>query len=332
MTRPRPAPDLTRRALLAGAAAAVAAPARASGGLRIAVISDLNGSYGSTDYDPAVSGAVARLVALRPDLVICAGDMVAGQRRPLLPEAEIAAMWASFHAHVTDPLRAAGLPMLVTPGNHDASAFPGFEGERRAYDRTWTARSPDVPIIDGERYPFRYAVSLGGVLLIGLDVTVPGPLPAEEMDWLARILREQRSHHAAAIVFAHLPLWAVSRGRERDIIADPALEALERAGGVDLHLSGHHHAFYPGFKDGLAHVAQACLGAGPRRLIGTEATSARAFTLLDVAPDGRIAVSTYAAPDFATPAAFALLPPRLVSDEAVLTRLDRAPPGGRVTP
>jgi hypothetical protein len=106
---------------------------------------------------------------------------------------------------------------------------------------------------------------------------------------------------------------------------------LERPSGVDLHLSGHHHAFYPGFKNGPAHVAQACPGEGPRRLIGTEATSARAFTLLDVAPDRRIAVSAYAGPDFATPAALALLHPRLVSDEAALIQLDCAPPGGRVT-
>ncbi|SEA99223.1 metallophosphoesterase family protein [Rubrimonas cliftonensis] len=330
--RARSSRSLTRRVLLAGAAAAVAAQGRAAGGLRIGVISDLNGSYGSTDYDPAVSGAVARLVALRPDLVICAGDMVAGQRRPLLSEAEIAAMWAAFHAHVTDPLRAAGLPLLVAPGNHDASAYPGFEAERRAFYRTWTDRSPDVSILDGERYPFRYAVSFGDVLLIGLDVTLPGPLPPEEMDWLAQTLREERPRHRAAIVFSHLPLWAVARGRERDIVADPALEALEREAGVDLHLSGHHHAFYPGFRAGLAHVAQACLGAGPRRLIGMDAPSVRAFTLLDVAPDGRIGVSAYAAPDFATPTDFALLPPRLVSAEATLTRLDLAPPTGGVTP
>ncbi|MBL9057575.1 MAG: hypothetical protein JNJ84_15015, partial [Rhodobacteraceae bacterium] len=61
--------------------------------LRIAVISDLNGSYGSTDYGQPVSGAVARIIALKPDLVISTGDMVAGQRlNPKLAPAELAGM------------------------------------------------------------------------------------------------------------------------------------------------------------------------------------------------------------------------------------------------
>jgi predicted MPP superfamily phosphohydrolase len=58
----------------------VALPAAARA-LRVVVISDLNGSYGSTDYASAVTGAVRRIVALAPDLVIITGDMVAGQRR-----------------------------------------------------------------------------------------------------------------------------------------------------------------------------------------------------------------------------------------------------------
>ena len=52
--------------------------------LRVAVISDLNGSYGSTAYAKEVARAVERIIDLRPDLVISTGDMVAGQRRPHL--------------------------------------------------------------------------------------------------------------------------------------------------------------------------------------------------------------------------------------------------------
>ena len=48
--------------------------------LRVAVISDLNGSYGSTVYHPAIKQDIARLVELKPDLIISTGDMVAGQR------------------------------------------------------------------------------------------------------------------------------------------------------------------------------------------------------------------------------------------------------------
>ena len=76
--------------LLAGAARAEAPP------LRVAVISDLNGGYGSTEYESTVDGAVRRIPDLRPDLVISTGDMVAGQRRPHLTRAEVEAMWGRF--------------------------------------------------------------------------------------------------------------------------------------------------------------------------------------------------------------------------------------------
>jgi len=58
--------------LLASAGRAAADP------LRVAVISDMNGSYGSTEYESTVDGAVRRIVALKPNLVISTGDMVAG--------------------------------------------------------------------------------------------------------------------------------------------------------------------------------------------------------------------------------------------------------------
>ena len=42
--------------------------------LRVVVISDLNGSYGSTDYNPRVSAAIKRrIIKLDPDLVVATG-------------------------------------------------------------------------------------------------------------------------------------------------------------------------------------------------------------------------------------------------------------------
>ena len=87
-----------------------------SASLRVAVISDLNGSYGSTDYRSTVSAAINRIIAINPDLVISTGDMVAGQRRPHLSEEELGAMWRAFHRTVTEPLHEAGIALAVTPG------------------------------------------------------------------------------------------------------------------------------------------------------------------------------------------------------------------------
>jgi hypothetical protein len=60
---------------------------------RVLVVSDLNESYGSTRYSPAVDEAVRQTIELAPDLVISTGDMVAGQRlHPPLDKGEVQSM------------------------------------------------------------------------------------------------------------------------------------------------------------------------------------------------------------------------------------------------
>jgi hypothetical protein len=289
--------------------------------LRVAVISDLNGSYGSTDYHPGVSAAVERLIALDPDLVISTGDMVAGQRRPHLTEAEVRAMWEAFHATVTDPLRQAGIPLVVTPGNHDASAYGGFEGERRIFAEEWRRRKPPLEYLDDVDYPFFHAFHMQGVTFISLDATTVGPL----RDGQAQRLRALATGRNTLVAFSHLPLWPFAVGRETEVIGDPTLQDLFRSIGLDLHLSGHHHAFYPGWKDGTAFVGQACLGGAPRPLIGTVHRSARAITLLEILETGEIAITAYEGETFSEPIDWTSLPPRIEHGAASLTRLDLAP-------
>lgn len=70
--------------------------------LKVAVISDLNPSYGKTRYSPNVDAAITRIIALKPDLVISTGDMVAGQRpRHYFKRRQLEAMWEAFHQHVS---------------------------------------------------------------------------------------------------------------------------------------------------------------------------------------------------------------------------------------
>ncbi len=319
-----PRKGLNRRAFLGASMAAGLAPsvARATAPVTLAVISDLNGSYGSTDYDPVVHEAIRSIRELKPDLVICTGDMVAGQKTgPHLSDDQIAAMWQAFHAAVTQPLAGDGIPMLVTPGNHDASGYPGFEAERSAFDRTWVANAPRVDLLDGERYPFRYAASHMGVLLIGLDVTVSGPLPVEEMEWLDQILREEGARHRLRLVFGHLPIWPVTQGREDDIIGDPGLLDILARHRVDAYLSGHHHAWYPARQDGVRLLAQACLGDGPRKYIGG-GRAERGYCLLRIDSDGSLHVESSAAPDFAALIDRSRLPTRIGRGSALLERDD----------
>lgn len=313
---------MRRLALLASALLA-AFPVWA-GPLRVAVISDLNGSYGSTDYASAVSGAVARIIELKPDLVISTGDMVAGQRRnPHLSAAEIDAMWAAFQTEVAAPLAAAGMPLIATPGNHDASAYAGFEAERAAYARVWANPPTNVEMVDDDGWPFRYAVALDDVLFISLDVTTIGTLDPEQTAWLDALAGREAGRRAI-VAFSHLPIWPFAVGRETETAGGEALASLFSSVGVDAHLTGHHHAFYPGVYDGVLYVAQACLGGGPRRLVSDALRAPKAFTLLEVAEDGAITESALTGPGFAAPIDLETLPPGIPAPWGVLIRRDLA--------
>ncbi|WP_168733054.1 metallophosphoesterase family protein [Aliigemmobacter aestuarii] len=319
---------MNRRAFLGATVAVGLVPgvAQAASPLTIAVISDLNGSYGSTEYDQRVHDAIRSIRTLTPDLVICTGDMVAGQKTgPHLSDQQIAAMWQAFHVAVTHPLTDAGIPLLVTPGNHDASAYPGFQAERRAFDRTWTENAPQVEILDGERYPFRYAASHKGILLIGLDITVAGRLPVEEMEWLDGLLRDEGDRHDVRLVFGHLPVWPVTQGRENDVIGDPDFMTLLVNRRVDAYLSGHHHGWYPARKDGVLLLSQACLGGGPRKYIGGERAE-RGFGLLKLGTGKGLAFSSRAAPDYTVPIGQSRLPAQIGRGSAGLVLFSRDAP------
>jgi hypothetical protein len=90
---------------------------------------------------------------------------------------------------------------------------------------------------------------------------------------------------------------------------------------VNLYLSGHHHAFYPGHKEGVHYVGQSCLGAGPRRLIGTGDRSPQSFTLLQLDGQG-LRIAALQSPDFRRPIDWDSLPERVRSGAAELIRAD----------
>lgn len=312
----------------AGAAALLGAllPAVvAAAALRVAVISDLNDAYGSTTYEEDVSRAVARIVALRPDLVICTGDMVAGQRlHPPLERGAVLAMWSAFHALVTQPLENAGIPFAVTPGNHDASSYAGFAAERAIYGEEWQHRSPGLEFVDRADYPFHYAFAMGDVMFVSLDATAVGALDEGQRRWLEDLLAREAGSFRHRVVFSHLPIYPFTQGRETEVTADHELERMLAQHRVELYLSGHHHAFYPGFHGGVRHMGQACLGADPRRLIGSAAKAERAVTWLEFSAEG-ISVQAFSGPALDRPVELSALPPAIRSRYGTLVRDDLRP-------
>jgi 3',5'-cyclic AMP phosphodiesterase CpdA len=302
--------------------------ASATAGARsIALVSDLNGRYGSDVYHARVDTAVAALVRLQPDLVISTGDMVAGQRLPHLLPAELDRMWAAFDLAVTDPLAQAGIPFAVTPGNHDGSAFPGFDRERERFDAQWRERRlPGLAPLPGSQWPRRYAARLDGVLLVAFDGTRPGRLPTSEYEFLRRMLEAHSPAAEATIVFSHLPLWPFARGREGEILDDPDLLALLHRTGVDVYASGHHHVFYAGVdRAGLVHLSVGALGGNARSFAGERARQPHGVALLDLASHS-IAVRSLTAPAFDAPVPPEQLPPTVGGPLGQLRRLDGPAP------
>ena len=288
--------------------------------LRVAVVSDLNGSYGSMSYGGDVHRAVDRLQQLEPDLVLCSGDMVAGQK----PGLDYQGMWAAFHRAVTDPLHEAAIPFAPAPGNHDASGFPQHAHERLEYARAWQGRKPALNFVDDSAFPLRYAFVAGEALFIAADITVPGPQDPSQMQWLDQVLTAN-SGYKTKIVFGHLPLWGFAAGKDGETIRDPAFEDLLKRHQVTVYASGHHQSYYPGRRGDLWLLGTGCLGGGVRPLRGTLQPSYKTILWLEIDPYGLRRVDAFKGPDFVEVVSRESLPRHVGWGESRIDRDDQGP-------
>lgn len=283
-------PGADPQSLLAQPQSVTDNPPRAD--LRIAVISDLNEAYGATHYSAEVKQAIALLPQWEPDLVLCSGDMVAGQDRSLT-YAEIQAMWEAFDRDIAQPLRQAQLPYGFTLGNHDASrALRGtdfiYAQERDLATAYWTdpAHDPGLDFVDRYKFPYYYTFQQNQVFFLVWDASSGLRMPAEEIAWIERSLSSARAQQAPMrMVIGHLPLYAVAVERDRvgEVLdAAPELQALMERHHVHTYISGHHHAYFPGHLGHLDMLQTGAMGSGPRRLLVGSLPAYKTMTLLDV--------------------------------------------------
>lgn len=315
-----PALPLLLLPLLLSAAPAPVSPAL-PGPVRVAILSDFNGAYGSTSYPPALGRSVARIVNdWRPDAVLSAGDLIAGQKASLT-DAQVRAMWAAFDRDVRVPLNRAGIPFAFTPGNHDA-ALPRDRREARTY---WQAHPPALTFVDRADFPFRSSFTLGGgtVFLATLDAAGPVVDPGQRA-WLAAQLASAPARAAGIrLVLGHLPLSGVSEGKNRagEVIRDAGpLRQVMQEGRVLVYISGHHAAYYPGQLGGLNVLASG--GIGGRDYVGHPGTARSTVTLLTLHPAaGRATFQTVDA-DTGQPVGTDRLPARIVGLGGTLERVN----------
>jgi 3',5'-cyclic AMP phosphodiesterase CpdA len=265
------------------------APGR--GDVRLVIISDLNSQYGSTEYRPEVLKGVELIPDWQPDLVLCGGDMVAGQKLGLT-QTQITTMWAAFDRQILNPLRQAGLPFALTLGNHDASSSQSqgkfvFELDRQEAARYWQAHQAalDLQYVDAAHFPFYYSFLQNDIFYLIWDAS-SATVSAAQVAWAERSLGSRAAQAAKMrVVLGHLPFYAVSQGRDRngEILnqADTLRALLERY-TVHTYISGHQHAYFPGHAGQLDLLHCGALGSGPRPWLNRNDAPFQTLTVWDI--------------------------------------------------
>lgn len=250
--------------------------------LRFVLLSDFNGSYGSVTYPAAVERTVQRTInEWKPDLVLSAGDLIAGQKAALT-DAKVRAMWGGFERDVRLPLERAGIPFAFTLGNHDA----GLNRDRREAAAYWKNHLPDLNYVDKSNFPFRYSFRVGGVFIAVLDAAGPH-VGTDQRNWLSAQLASPLAQGAQfRLVMGHLPLAGISREKNKagEIIREAAaLQAVLEQGRVTAYIHGHHAAYFPGRLGQLGILSSG--GIGGRDYVGFVGTARSVVTVLDVQQD-----------------------------------------------
>jgi Calcineurin-like phosphoesterase len=266
------------------------APSR--GDVRIVVISDLNSQYGSTSYEAEVVKAIALTPAWQPDLVLCSGDMVAGQS-PSLSQSQIKAMWAAFDKTIGAPLRKAKLPYGFTVGNHDASSAVGtnkrylFAQERVLATAHWQSpqHNPGLNFIDRKDFPFNYTFEQNNIFYLVWDAS-SAQITSKQLAWVVMSLASPTAQAAKMrIVIGHLPLYAVAVGRDElgeFLFNAEKLRSILEHHRVHTYISGHHHAYFPAHRGKLQLLHTGALGAGARPLLNSNLAPQKTLTVIDI--------------------------------------------------
>ncbi len=273
------------------------------GDVRAVVISDLNARYGAVDYRQEVMKGVSILPQWEPDIVLCVGDMVAGQSISL-STAEVEAMWQGFDDLILSPIRVADIPFALTIGNHDASSLQDRGGyvypiDREVTTRYWQAHQNnlDLQYIDTGNFPYHYSFKQNDIFYIVWDASSAN-VPADQVAWADQQLGSEVAQTAKfRIALGHLPLYAISQGRDRYgefLNESDQLQAVLERHNVHTYMSGHHHAYYPGYVDKLELLHCGAMGSGPRTWLNRTDAAMQTMTVLDFFFDtGETVYTTY---------------------------------------
>jgi predicted MPP superfamily phosphohydrolase len=258
---------------------------------RIVVISDLNSQYGSTEYEPEVEQAIALMSRWQPDLVLSGGDMIAGQKASLT-KSQIDAMWRAFDLKIALPLRQQQIPFGFTIGNHDGSGAIKnqeliFKAERDLAQAYWLKHQAQLGLkfIDHTNFPFNYSFQQNDIFFLVWDASTQN-ISDSQLSWVKQSLNSDRAQKAQTIIaLGHLPLYPIAAAKNQPgeyLAQGEQLRSLFEQNQVQVYISGHHHAYYPGKKGSLELLHAGVLGQGARQLIDSDLLPYPTVTIVDL--------------------------------------------------
>lgn len=257
----------------------------AKGSRRIAFISDINSSYGSTNYSRHAKEAIQWIAdpSHRVELVLGSGDFIAGQSRSL-EQTRIEAMWSAFGRYVFDPIRQAGIPFGFSLGNHDSNLELDRQVARAYWKQDVHQQDLKVRLIDSTDYPFRYTFTDPSaaffVLAVDLNTT------DDQLQWVETALQSPEAKKAKYVfVSGHFPLFALTKVYNSQEGVQPnyqALFELFKKYEVDLFFSGHHAAYFPGKKKELFLLSVGEMGGDGRDYVGSSRQAPSTLSIMDV--------------------------------------------------
>ncbi|MEE2000320.1 metallophosphoesterase [Alkalimonas sp. MEB108] len=282
--------------LLPGAATAMEVTASEQNtALRIALMGDINGRYGSTEY-PLLSQQWLQLTLERqPQLILSIGDVIAGQKKELSSH-QVNRMWYAFEQYMLHPIQQQGGVWLPVIGNHDGSRALSplghylFAMERQQAEQFWQRHRPqssDLQLLDDSHYPFYYSLLWHDIAIVVIDAS-GATLSTAEQNWLTATLNASVVQDARfRLVVGHLPLVAVAEGRmqpgERLEQTEFLLDVMQTT-KVDWYISGHQHAFY---KAKLGHLGLLMAGGVPARRLLSASAPRHVMTMLHIGQEIR---------------------------------------------
>ncbi|MBZ5710895.1 metallophosphoesterase family protein [Nannocystis pusilla] len=223
--------------------------------------------------------------------IVAAAHAHAAERLVITGDLTNLALESEFE-HVQRHLEAAGLPVTVIPGNHDAYTRGSARAHRFEHYMSAFMAGEREP---GSDYPF--VQRLGDVALVGLSTAIPSlPLYAvgrvgdDQLARLGRALARLRGEGLARVVLIHHPVVRGVAKPRHDLLDLDAFGAVIAEHGAELVLHGHEHRRIEGWLPGPGGAQVPVHGVGSGTYLSQKPGRHGAYALYTVRPGSVIRV------------------------------------------